>query len=523
MGLIYVNPEGPGGRADPLLAARDTREVFSRMGMNDEETVALIAGGHTFGKSHGAGTARAHLGPEPEAAPVVEQGLGWRNRLGTGCGADTITTGLEGAWTNNPIRWDNGFFENLFRYEWEVTPSPAGRIQWRPIDEDTRSLTPDAHDPHKGHAPMMFTTDIALKVDPSYSAISRYFYHHPTAFACAFAKAWYKLTHRDMGPVTRLLGEEVPDPQLWQDFVPSPPALWQHLENTTHALLRNAVISELKASLVSSLPVHQLVRTAWASAATFRGTDSRGGANGCRIRLAPQKDWEVNDPEQLASIIATLECVRTAAKLRHGFDVISLADLIVLGGNAAIEKAAQAAGFDVRVPFTPGRGDATEKQTDAASFDVLEPRTDGFRNYLGNVGSSKAAALLVERAALLRLTASEMTVLVGGLRVLDTNTRQSQEGVLTTTPERLTNDFFLNLLDISWAASSADGRFRGQKNGRIWRASSVDLVFGSNSQLRAIAEYYACADSAAFFVHDFVAAWVKVMNNDIAHVSNESA
>jgi catalase-peroxidase len=511
MGLIYVNPEGPNGNPDALAAARDIRETFRRMAMNDEETVALIAGGHTFGKTHGAANPDEHVGPEPEAAPLQEMGLGWRNAHGTGTGADTITSGLEGAWTPTPTTWDNSFFETLFGFEWEQTTSPAGAKQWKPTDAGAAGLVPDAHDPSKRHAPMMLTTDLALRVDPVYEQISRRFYENPQEFATAFAKAWFKLTHRDMGPLRRYLGPLVPaEPQIWQDPVPP----------VTHELIGDAVVAELKdAILASGLSVPDLVGTAWAAASTFRGTDKRGGANGARIRLAPQNAWEVNDPDRLARVLRTLEGVkqRFAADGRH----VSLADLIVLGGNAAVERAARNAGFDVTVPFTPGRTDASQEQTDVESFAVLEPTHDGFRNYLGKGHRRPTEQLLVDRARLLTLTAPEMTVLVGGLRVLNANTQQSRHGVLTTRPESLTNDFFVNLLDfgIRWEpVSDEEETFEGRdtRTGTpVWTATRADLVFGSNSQLRALAEVYASDDAGEKFVRDFVAAWTKVMNLDL--------
>jgi catalase-peroxidase len=512
MGLIYVNPEGPNGQPSALAAARDIRETFRRMAMNDEETVALIAGGHTFGKTHGAAAA-TNVGPEPEAAPLETQGLGWMNRHGTGKGGDTITSGLEGAWTPTPVKWDNSYFETLFRYEWDLTKSPAGAWQWVPTDPAAASTVPDAHDPSKRHAPVMLTTDLALRMDPIYGPISRRFLESPQEFAEAFAKAWFKLTHRDMGPISRYLGPLVPaEPQLWQD--PVPPA--------THEPIGVEDIAALKAKILASgLSVSQLVSTAWASAATFRGTDKRGGANGARIRLAPQKDWDVNNPPELTKVLRTLEGIQMAFNDAQagGTKKVSLADLIVLGGCAAVEQAAKAAGYEVQVPFTPGRTDASQEQTDVEAFAVLEPAADGFRNYLGQGHQLPAEQLLIERAQMLTLSAPEMTVLVGGMRVLNGNARQPGLGVLTTRPEALTNDFFVHLLDMdtewrptSEAAETFEGRVR---RGELkWTASRVDLVFGSNSELRALAEVYACDDSQEKFVHDFAAAWAKVMNLD---------
>ncbi len=512
MGLIYVNPEGPNGKPDPLAAARDIRETFRRMAMNDEETVALIAGGHTFGKAHGAAEAAVYVGPEPEAAPLEEQGLGWKNTFGTGKGADTITSGLEGAWTSNPIKWDNGYFDNLFNYDWELTKSPAGAWQWTPKDPSAQGTVPDAHDPSKKHAPIMFTTDLSLKMDPIYAPIAKRFHENPDQFAEAFAKAWYKLIHRDMGPVSRLLGPMVAPPQLWQDPVPA----------VDHPLLNDQDIAQLKAKLLDSgLSISQLVTTAWASASTFRGTDKRGGANGARIRLAPQKDWEVNQPAELTKVLTTLEKVQQQFnRSLSGGKKVSLADLIVLGGCAAVEAAAKKAGFDVQVPFSPGRTDATQEMTDVESFAVLEPTADGFRNYVRKGDTRPTPELLVDRANLLTLTAPEMTVLIGGLRVLNANYGQSSLGVFTKQPGSLTNDFFVNLLDLNteWRKSSQCEHFyegRDRKTGEVkWTGSAVDLVFGSNSQLRAIAEVYACQDSKEKFVRDFVAAWTKVMNLD---------
>ncbi|HTY71356.1 MAG TPA: catalase/peroxidase HPI [Actinomycetes bacterium] len=512
MGLIYVNPEGPNGKPDPLAAARDIRETFRRMAMNDEETVALIAGGHTFGKTHGAGDP-ANVGPEPEAAPLQEMGLGWRNSFGTGMGDDAITSGLEGAWTPTPTTWDNSFFETLFRYEWELTKSPAGAWQWIPTDPAAHGTVPDPHDPSKRRTPVMLTTDLSLRMDPIYEPISRRFYEHPDELADAFAKAWFKLTHRDMGPITRYLGPLVPsEPLIWQDPVPA----------VTYELVGPEEIASLKSRILASgLTVSQLVSTAWASASTFRGTDKRGGANGARIRLAPQNDWEVNNPAQLAQVLRTLEAVQREFNSAHaGGKQVSLADVIVLGGCAAVEQAARSAGYDVQVPFTPGRTDAAQEQTDVESFAVLEPTADGFRNYLGKGHSRPAEHLLVDRAELLTLTAPELTVLIGGLRALNANYDGSDLGVLTTRPGTLTNDFFVNLLDMgtTWEPTDdSEETFVGKDrvNGQArWRGSRVDLVFGSNSQLRAIAEVYACADSQEKFVHDFVAAWSKVMDLD---------
>jgi catalase-peroxidase len=513
MGLIYVNPEGPNGSGDPLAAARDIRETFARMAMNDEETVALIAGGHTFGKTHGAADPDKHVGPEPEGATLEEQGLGWRNSFGSGKGGDTITSGLEGAWTTEPAKWDNNFFDNLFGYEWEQVKSPAGATQWTPTDAAAQGTVPDAHDPSKTHAPTMLTTDLALRMDPTYAPISKRFHENPDEFADAFARAWYKLTHRDMGPRTRCLGPLVPaEPQLWQDPVP----------DVTHALIGEQDIAGLKGKLLASgLSVSQLVSTAWASAATFRGTDKRGGANGARIRLAPQKDWDVNNPAELAKVLQTLEQIQTEfnSSPSNG-KMVSLADLIVLGGCAAVEKAAKDAGHDVQVPFSAGRSDAVQEQTDVDSFAVLEPSADGFRNYLGAGHRRSAEELLVDRAHMLTLTAPEMTVLVGGMRVLNANVGQSELGVFTKRPGVLTNDFFVNLLDANtkWQASSTSEHvFEGRDHGKDelkWTGTAADLVFGSNSQLRAIAEVYACGDSQQAFVRDFVSAWDKVMNLD---------
>jgi len=510
MGLIYVNPEGPNGVPDPLASAIDIRETFARMAMNDEETVALVAGGHTFGKAHGAGDPGKYVGPEPEGASIEEQGFGWKNTMGSGKGDDTITSGIEGAWTPNPVKWDTGYFDALFDYEWELTKSPAGANQWTPNKASSADTAPAAHDPSKTQALMMTTADMALKLDPIYEPISRRFYENPAEFADVFARAWYKLTHRDMGPVARYLGAEVPAEELvWQDPVPAP----------GHDVIGAGDIAKLKADILNSgLSIAQLVSTAWASAATFRGSDKRGGANGARIRLAPQKDWEVNNPAQLANVLKTLEGVRK--DFNSGGKKVSLADLIVLGGCAAVEKAAKNAGHDVEVPFSPGRTDASQEQTDVESFAVLEPVADGFRNYLQGKQARPAEELLIDRAQLLTLTAPEMTVLVGGMRALNTNADGSGHGVFTDRPESLSNDFFVNLLtrDTKWEPSSQDGQvFEGRAlaNGKVnWTASRVDLVFGSNSQLRAIAEVYACDDAQKMFVNDFVSAWSKVMNLD---------
>jgi len=513
MGLIYVNPEGPNGTPDPLAAARDIRETFSRMAMNDEETVALIAGGHTFGKAHGAADADKYVGREPEGAGLEEQGLGWKSSFGSGRAGDTISSGLEGAWTTNPVKWDNNYFENLFGYEWEQVKSPAGATQWTPTDAAASGTVPDAHDPSKTHAPMMFTTDLSLKMDPIYAPISKRFHENPEEFADAFARAWYKLTHRDMGPRTRGLGPLVPaEPQLWQDPVP----------DVDHELIGDQDIAALKAKILASgLSISQLVSTAWASAATFRGTDKRGGANGARIRLAPQKDWEVNSPAELGNVLQILEQIQTDFNSsQSGGKKVSLAGVIVLGGCAAVEEAAKNAGHDVRVPFSLGRTDALQEQTDVDSFAVLEPTADGFRNYPANGHRRPAEELLVDRAQMLTLTAPEMTVLVGGMRVLNANVGQSELGVFTERPETLTNDFFVNLLDTNteWLASSASENVfegRDRETGELkWTGTAVDLVFGSNSQLRAVAEVYACDDSQQAFVRDFVAAWDKVMNLD---------
>ncbi|QHN03231.1 catalase/peroxidase HPI [Granulicella sp. WH15] len=512
MGLIYVNPEGPEGNPDPVAAAKDIRETFGRMAMNDEETVALIAGGHTFGKTHGAGPA-SNVGAEPEGAGIENQGLGWKNSFGTGKGSDTITSGLEVTWTSTPTRWSSNFFWNLFGYEWELTKSPAGAHQWKPKNDAGANTIPDAHDSSKRHAPSMLTTDIALRLDPAYEKISRHFYENPDAFADAFARAWFKLTHRDMGPRARYLGPEVPAEELiWQDPVPA----------VGHALVNEQDIASLKSKILASgLSVSQLVSTAWASASTFRGSDKRGGANGGRIRLAPQKDWEVNQPGQLAKVLKTLEDIQSEFNgAQSGGKKISLADLIVLAGCAGVEQAAKNAGLTVTVPFIPGRTDASQEQTDVESFSVLEPAADGFRSYLKAEYSVPAEALLLDKAQLLTLTAPELTVLVGGLRVLDTNVGQTRHGVFTKQPEALTNDFFINLLDMGteWKATSESKEvYEGhdRKTGELkWTATRADLVFGSNSQLRAVAEVYGSADAQQKFVHDFVASWTKVMNLD---------
>ena len=512
MGLIYVNPQGPNGKPDPLASARDIRDTFARMAMNDEETVALIAGGHTFGKAHGAATPDGHVGPEPEGAALEDMGLGWKNSFGKGNGVDTITSGLEGAWSSTPTRWSNEYLKNLWNYEWELTQSPAGAHQWTPKGGAAKDTVPDAHDASKRHAPMMFTSDIALKVDPAYAKITKRWLDNPAEFADAFAKAWYKLTHRDMGPHARCLGPHVPPAQLWQDPVPS----------VDHLLIDSADIESLKKTLLASgLTTAQLVSTAWASAATFRGSDKRGGANGARLRLAPQKDWEVNQPAELAKVLAVLEKVQAIFNAAQtGGKKVSLADLIVLGGCAAVEAAAAKAGVPAKVSFTPGRTDATQAMTDADSVAVLEPKYDGFRNYLGRKLDRPAAENLVDRAQLLTLTPPEMTVLVGGMRVLDTTVLFPGLGVLTKQPGALTNDFFVHLLDQSvvWEKAKICEHFfegRDRKTGQVkWNATAVDLVFGSNSQLRALSEVYASADGKTKFVHDFVAAWTKVMNLD---------
>ncbi|GEL12234.1 catalase-peroxidase [Flavobacterium glycines] len=513
MGLIYVNPEGPNGNPDPVASARDIRETFGRMAMNDEETVALVAGGHTFGKTHGAADPGQYVGVEPAGASIEEQGLGWKNTFGKGHGEDTISSGLEGAWTTSPTKWSNNYFENLFGFEWELTKSPAGAHQWKPKNGAGAGTVPDAHNPSKSHAPTMLTADLALRFDPIYEKISRDFYENPDKFADAFARAWYKLTHRDMGPIARYLGPEVPKEELiWQDPIPA----------VTHKLIDSNDIASLKAKILDSgLSVSELVSTAWASASTFRGSDKRGGANGARIRLAPQKDWEVNNPSQLAKVISKLEAIQAEFNnAQTDAKKVSLADLIVLGGNAAIEKAASQAGHKIVVPFAAGRNDAVQEQTDVESFAVLEPIADGFRNYLKTKYTISAEELLVDKAQLMTLSVPELTVLVGGMRVLNTNFDQSTLGVFTNRPEMLTNDFFVNLLDLdtSWKATSAsEDVFEGsnRKTGIAkWKGSRVDLIFGSNSELRAIAEVYACADSNEKFVNDFVAAWTKVMNLD---------
>jgi len=519
MGLIYVNPQGPNGKPDPIAAARDIRETFARMAMNDEETVALIAGGHTFGKTHGAADAGKYVGAEPEGAPIEEQGLGWKNTFGSGKGADAITSGLEGAWTPTPIKWDSGYFDTLFGHEWELTKSPAGAHQWTPKNGAGAGTVPDAHDPSKRHAPTMLTTDLSLRMDPAYAKISKRFHENPQELADAFAKAWFKLTHRDMGPVSRYLGPLVPkESLLWQDPVPA----------VDHALIGEQDIAALKAKILASgLSISQLATTAWASAATFRGSDKRGGANGARIRLAPQKDWEVNQPAQLGKVLQTLEGIQKEFNAAQSGGPqsngkgkkVSLADLIVLGGCAAVEAAAKKAGHEVKVPFTPGRTDASQEQTDAHSFAPLEPIADGFRNYLRNGQPLPAEELLLDRAQLMTLTAPEMTVLIGGLRALNVNVGESKHGVFTSRPGTLTNDFFVNLLDMKtkWQASTTEGAFEGRDRatGELkWTGTRVDLVFGSNSQLRAVAEVYACNDSKETFVKDFVAAWNKVMNLD---------
>lgn len=511
MGLIYVNPEGPDGNPDPVASGRDVRETFARMAMNDEETVALVAGGHTFGKCHGAGPA-THVGPEPEAAPIEEQGLGWKSSFGSGKGGDTISSGIEGAWKPNPTKWDLGYLRILFKYEWELVKSPAGAYQWLAKDVPEADMIVDAHDPSKKHRPMMTTADLSLRFDPIYEPIARRYLKNPKEFADAFARAWFKLTHRDMGPRSRYLGPEVPSEELiWQDPVPA----------VDHKLIDEKDIADLKAKvLASGLSVSQLVSTAWASASTFRGSDKRGGANGARIRLAPQKDWEVNQPAQLKTVLHTLEGIQQAFNSTHSDGKkVSLADLIVLGGCAGIEQAAKRAGHDVTVPFSPGRTDASQEQTDTVSFHVLEPKADGFRNYLKAKYAISAEELLVDRAQLLTLTAPEMTVLIGGMRVLNANFGQSPHGVFTKRPETLTNDFFVNLLDMrtEWKATEDENVFEGRDRatGELkWTGTRVDLIFGSNSQLRAIAEVYACNDSLNKFVHDFVAAWNKVMNAD---------
>ena len=511
MGLIYVNPEGPGGEPDPLRAARDIRETFRRMAMNDEETAALIIGGHTFGKTHGAVSAE-HVGPEPEAGPIEDQGLGWKNSYGSGKGVDTVTSGLEGAWTNDPTKWDNGFLDNLFNHEWELTTSPAGAKQWTPANREAQGAVPDAHDPSKRHAPMMLTTDLALRLDPIYGPISKRFHENPDQLADAFARSWYKLLHRDMGPVSRYLGPFVPEPQLWQDPVPA----------VDHEVIGAEDITALKGKIVASgISIPRLVTTAWAAAASFRGTDKRGGANGARIRLEPQKNWEVNEPAELATVLRALEGIQQDFNSsQSGNKRVSLADLIVLAGCAALEQAAKSGGHDITVPFAPGRTDASQEQTDAESFAVLEPDADGFRNYLRSGQPLSPETLLLERANMLTLTAPEMTVLVGGMRALDANFGKSRHGVFTNRPGSLTNDFFVNLLDMrtAWRPSaSAENLYEGfdRVTGELrWTATAADLVFGSHSQLRAYAEVYASDDAKDKFVRDFVAAWTKVMNLD---------
>ena len=513
MGLIYVNPEGPNGNPDPLLAARDIRETFGRMAMNDEETVALIAGGHSFGKTHGAADPGKYVGVEPAAAGIEEQGMGWKNSFNSGKGVNTITSGLEGAWTTTPTKWSHNFFENLFGFEWELTKSPAGAHQWKPKDGAGAGTVPDAHDPNKKHAPFMLTTDLSLRMDPAYEKISRRFFENPDQFADAFARAWYKLTHRDMGPIARYLGEEVPNEELiWQDPIPA----------VTHPLIDEKDAAALKAKILESgLSVSQLVSTAWASASTFRGSDKRGGANGARIRLAPQKNWKVNNPAQLENVLRILEGIQAAFnKEQSGGKMVSLADIIVLAGCAGVEQAAKKAGHDVKVPFTPGRADTTQEQTDVESFAVLEPGADGFRNYYNPRHLTSAEEMLIDKAQLLTLTAPEMTVLLGGMRVLNTNFDQSKHGVFTNKSEALTNDFFTNLLDLNttWSSTSdAQDVFEGRdrKSGNLkWTGTRADLIFGSNSELRALAEVYACSDSNQKFIKDFVAAWSKVMNLD---------
>jgi catalase-peroxidase len=512
MGLIYVNPEGPNGNPDPLAAARDIRESFGRMAMNDEETVALIAGGHTFGKAHGAHKPEDCLGREPAAAGLEEQGFGWKNKCGKGNAEDTVTSGLEGAWSANPIAWTTQYLDNLFAFEWVQSRSPAGAIQWVPKNADSVKFVPDAHDPTKRHAPIMFTTDIALREDPAYRKIAKRFQENPKEFELAFAKAWFKLTHRDMGPTTRYLGADVPkEPQLWQDPLPS----------VDHALIDDGDIAKLKNDILKSgLTGPELIRTAWASAASFRGTDMRGGANGARVRLAPQKDWPVNNPKELAKVLKRLEDIQKRFNsAQSGNKRVSLADLIVLGGSAAVEEAAKKAGYNVQVPFAAGRVDATQEQTDVASFAVLEPTADGFRNYYDNNNYLSPAEALIERADMLTLTVPEMTVLVGGMRVLDANADGSRHGVFTERPGTLSNDFFVNLLDMStqWSKAKSEGLYEGRdrKSGKLkWTATPVDLVFGSNSELRAVAEFYAANDAREQFVRDFVAAWTKVMNLD---------
>jgi catalase-peroxidase len=513
MGLIYVNPEGPNGNPDPLLAARDIRETFGRMAMNDEETVALIAGGHTLGKTHGAADPSKYVGPEPAAAGIEEQSQGWKNSFGTGKGGDTITSGLEGTWTTTPTKWSNNYFENLFGFEWELTKSPAGAYQWKPKDGAGAGLIPDAHDPSKSHTPIMLTTDLSLRIDPAYEKISRRFLENPTEFDDAFARAWFKLTHRDMGPIARYLGPEVPSEELiWQDPIPA----------VTHKLIDANDIATLKATVLNSgLSVSQLVATAWASASTFRGSDMRGGANGGRVRLAPQKNWDVNNPSQLSSVLSILEGIQNDFNRNFtGEKQVSIADLIVLAGCAGIEKAAANAGHNITVPFTPGRGDASQEQTDVDSFAVLEPQADGFRNYVKTRYTVTVEEMLIDKAQLMTLTAPEMTALVGGMRVLNTNFDMSRHGVFTKRPETLTNDFFVNLLDLgtTWKATDdSQQTFEGRDRatGALkWTGTRVDLIFGSNSELRALAEVYGCVDGQDKFVKDFVAAWNKVMNLD---------
>ena len=512
MGLIYVNPQGPNGNPDPLAAARDIRETFARMAMNDEETVALIAGGHSFGKTHGAADPDKYVGKEPAAASIEEQSTGWKNAFGTGKGGDTITSGLEGAWTTTPTKWSNNYFENLFGFEWELTKSPAGAFQWKPKNGGGAGTVPDAHDASKSHAPFMLTTDLSMREDPAYEKISRRFFENPDEFADAFARAWFKLTHRDMGPRVRYLGAEVPaEVLIWQDPIPTP----------TYKMIDSQDVTEIKAKLAASeLSVSELVSTAWASASTFRGSDKRGGANGARIRLAPMKYWEANNPAQLSKVLDVLEVIQKEFNSKRDGKSVSLADLIVLGGCVGIEKAAKSAGYDVIVPFTPGRADALQKDTDVASFAALEPAADGFRNYLKPRHTASAEELLIDKAQLLTLTVPELTVLIGGLRVLNTNFDHSKHGVFTSRPEVLTNDYFVNLLDLgtTWhAASDAQDVFKGRdrKTGAVkWTGTRVDLIFGSNSELRAISEVYGCSDAGEKFVRDFVAAWDKVMNLD---------
>jgi catalase-peroxidase len=511
MGLIYVNPQGPNGNPDPMAAAKDIQETFKRMAMNDEETFALIAGGHTFGKTHGANPEVPYMGPEPEGAPIEQQLIGWKNSYGTGKGDDSLTSGLEGAWTNNPTKWDHGFMENLMKYDWELTKSPAGAHQWSPKNPEAQGTVPDPHDPSKRHAPTMLTTDLSLRESPIYASLAKRFFENPEQLADAFAKAWYKLLHRDMGPVTRYLGPYVPEPQLWQDPVPA----------VDHPLINEQDIAALKAKILASgLSVPQLVYTAWSAAASFRGTDKRGGANGARIRLAPQKDWEVNNPPELAKALQALEKVQSEFNSSaSGGKKVSLADVIVLGGCAAIEQAAKAAGHNVTVPFAPGRTDASQDQTDVESFAVLQPSADGFRNFFRQTDGLSPETQLVDKAYMLNLTPPEMTVLVGGMRALNANFQQSKHGVFTNQPGTLTNDFFVNLLDMGteWSRSSTEGVYEGRDraSGQVkWTATAVDLVFGANSELRALAEVYGCSDAKEKFVRDFVAAWNKVMNLD---------